>query len=302
MQRSGAIGRLRSEVVPTVSSSFVPPVEAIRMRTIAVVNHKGGVGKTTTALGLAVGLARRLRKGRRLLFIDGDAQGNASTTLLDGKAPNKPTLTAILLDDSDVAEAIRPSRYPGIDILPADPSLADCTVWLADQIGREQRLRTALETVGDPYDLVIIDAPPAMSLVSVNILHAVEELVVPVDAGAYAVMGLARLSETVEKIRRHLSHPALTIIGLVLTRVMKNRATRELEAQLRETYGKLVYDSVIPYSTHVELAAAHHRTVLEYAPKSPAAVATEALVREVLKNHGRKRVNARRSRRVDDAA
>jgi chromosome partitioning protein len=271
------------------------------MRTIAIVNHKGGVGKTTTALNLAVGLARRLRKGRRLLFIDGDAQGNASTTLLDGKAPNKPTLTHVLLDDADATEAVRPSRYPGIDILPADPSLADCTVWLADQIGREQRLRTALQPLGDPYDLVIIDAPPAMSLVSVNILRASESLLVPVDAGAYAVMGLARLQETVEKIRKHLAHPELTIIGLVLTRVMRNRATRELEAQLRETYGKLVYEATIPYSTHVELAAAHHRTVLEYAPKSPAAVATEALISEVWRNHGRKRGNARRSRRVDAA-
>ena len=178
------------------------------MRTIAVVNHKGGVGKTTTALGLSVGLARRLRKGRRLLFIDGDAQGNATATMLDGKVPNKPTLTEVLLEDDSPAdairEAIRPSRCPAIDLLPANSSLADCTVWLADQSGREQRLRNAMRTLGDPYDVVIIDAPPAMSLVTVNVLHAVEELLVPVDAGAYAVMGLARLQETVDKIRKHL--------------------------------------------------------------------------------------------------
>jgi len=254
-------------------------------------------------LSLAVGSARRLRKGRRLLFIDGDAQANATTTLLDGKAPNQPTLTQVLLDDADVSEAIRPSRYPGIDLLPADSPLADCTVWLADQIGREQRLRVALQSVSDPYDLVIIDSPPAMSLVTVNCLHAVEELLVPVDAGAYAIMGLARLQETVDKIKKHLSHPDLCIIGLVLTRMMKNRATRELEAQLRETYGKLVYATAIPYATQVEIAAAHHRTVLEYAPKSPAAVAFEALITEVLGKHGppRKNGNTRRSRGVDAA-
>ena len=114
------------------------------MRKLALVNHKGGVGKTTTALGLAIGVSRRLRKGRRVLFIDGDSQGNASSTLLDGKAPNKPTLTQVLLDEADASEAIRPSRCPGIDLLPADSTLADCTVWLADQIGRENRLRTAL--------------------------------------------------------------------------------------------------------------------------------------------------------------
>ena len=204
------------------------------MRKLALVNHKGGVGKTTTALGLAVGMARRLRPGRRLLFIDGDSQANASSTLLDGKAPNKPTLTQVLLDDADVSEAIRPSRFPGIDLLPADATLADCTVWLADQIGRENRLRAGLEQIGDPYDLVIVDAPPAMSLVSVNILHAVDELVVPVDATAYAIMGLGRLQETVDKIKKHLSHPELAIVGLVLTKVMKNRPTHDLEAQLRD--------------------------------------------------------------------
>lgn len=269
------------------------------MRSISVVNHKGGTGKTTTSLALAVGMAARLRKGR-VLFIDGDSQGNATTTLMDGKAPAKPTLTQVLLDDAGIIEAIRPSRHPRIDILPADSSLADCTVWLADQIGREQRLRTALGEIADSYELVIIDAPPAMSLVSVNILHAVEELLVPVDSGYYSVMGLARLQETVDKIRKHLAHPELCIIGLVLTRVMKNRGSRELEQQLRDTYGKLVYTSVIPYAPQVELAAAHHRTVLEYAPKSPAAVAFEALVEEVMK-HGRKRGNARRSRGIDAA-
>jgi chromosome partitioning protein len=270
------------------------------VRTIAVVNHKGGVGKTTTALGLAVGLARRLRKGRKLLFIDGDAQGNATTTLLDGKAPGKPTLTHVLLDDAEVGEAIRPSRYPGIDLLPADTSLADCTVWLADQIGREQRLRSALQNVGDGYDVVVIDSPPAMSLITVNVLNAVEELLVPVDAGAYAVMGLARLQETVDKIKRHLAHPDLAIIGVVLTRAMANRATRELEAQLRATYGKLIYASVIPYRMEVEIAAAHHRTVLEHAPKSPAAVAFEALITEVMGKHGRKKIDAPRSGRGHD--
>ena len=149
--------------------------------------------------------------------------------------------------------------------------------------------------------MVIVDSPPAMSLITVNVLHAVEELLVPVDAGAYAVMGLARLQETVDRIKKHLAHPDLAIIGVVLTRAMANRATRELEGELREAYGKLVYATVIPYGTQVELAAAHHRTVLEYAPKSPAAVAFEALITEVVGKHGRKKLDARRSGRVNAA-
>jgi chromosome partitioning protein len=206
----------------------------------------------------------------------------------------------LLEDDSPadaIREAIRPSRYPGIDLIPANTSLAECTAALANERGREQRLRNALATIADPYDWMIVDAPPAMSLVTVNCIHSVDELLCPVDAGAYAIMGLARLQETVDSIRKHLAHPDLQIIGLLLTRVMKNRATRELETQLRETYGPLVYKTSIPYATQVAIAEAHHLTVLEHAPKSPAAVAFEALITEVLGNHGRKSVDAAKSRR-----
>jgi chromosome partitioning protein len=271
------------------------------MRTIAVVNLKGGSGKTTTALSLAVGMVRHLSKRKRLLLVDGDSQANASFTMLDGHAAATPTLGEVLLDEVKITEAIRPSRVPRIDILPSAPALDDDQVWLAEQIGREQRLATALKTVEQVYDVVIIDAPPQLSLVSVNILRAVSELIVPVDAGIYSAMGLSRLQETVEKVRRHLAHTDLAIIGLVVTRAMPNRATKDLVAQLRKTYGPLVYGTVVPYSAKVEEAHARNRTVLEYAPTSPAAVAFESLIKEVMQ-HGRKtRGNARKSDRLDVA-
>ena len=116
------------------------------MRTLAVVSMKGGVGKTTLALSLAINMAKALPKRKRLLVVDSDPQGNASMTLLEGKPPADPTLSQVLLDEADVREAIRPSRHPGIDLLPADASLADCTLLLADQMGREQRLRARSET------------------------------------------------------------------------------------------------------------------------------------------------------------
>jgi len=236
-----------------------------------------------------------------MLFIDGDSQANATTTLLDGMPPELPTIAEVLIDECGILEAIRPSRIARVDILPSTPQLADCTVWLSDQIGREQRLETALQDVRGMYDLVIVDAPPSLSLVSVNILRAVSELIVPVDCGIYSVMGLSRLNDTVEKIRRHLAHPELCIIGLLISRAQRNRASRDLEAQLRETYGDLVYQAVVPFSSKVEEGVARHRTVLEYAPGSPAAVAFESLVREVLQ-HGRKRGHARRSGRIDQDA
>jgi chromosome partitioning protein len=264
------------------------------MRAIAVVNLKGGSGKTTTALCLAVGLARRLPKGKRLLLVDGDPQGNSTLTMLDGQPPAEPTLGDVLLGDVEVTEAIRPSRVAGVDLLPADAGLADATLCLTNELGREQRLKTALRSVQERYAAVIVDSPPALNLITVNILNAVSEIIVPVDAGLYSAMGLGRLQETVEKVRKHLDHDALHIIGLVVTRFMRNRASKELERQLRETYKQLVYRTVIPYSAAVEESHAHHRTVLEHAPRSTAAIAIDSLVSEVWK-HGKP--NSRRSKR-----
>lgn len=259
------------------------------MRSIAVVNLKGGSGKTTTALCLAVGLARRLSRQRRVLLIDGDPQANATMTMLDGREPDSPTLGDVLLDEAGAGEAIRPTRVPRVDLIPAEASLADCTLALADQIGRERRLRTALREVEGDYELVVVDGPPQLTLVSINILAAVDELVVPVDAGLYSIAGLGRLEVTVDQVRRHLDHSALRIAGLVLTRAQKNKATKDLEGQLREAFGPLVYKTVIPHSVKVEEAHARHRTILEWAPKSPPGAAYDRLVTEVLKHGAAKR-------------
>jgi chromosome partitioning protein len=270
------------------------------VRTIAVFNQKGGVAKTTTAINLAIGLARRLPKGKRLLLVDGDSQGNCSLTMQDGKQTTGPTIGDVLLDDVDIVEAIRPSRVPGVDLLPSHASLADATLLLTDQLGREQRLKGALREVESRYEVVVIDSPPRLDLVSVNILNAVGEILVPVDAGIYGASGLGQLQTTVERVRRHLNHADLKITGLLITRAMTNRATKDFEDQLRESYGPLVFKSVIPYDVRVEESHARHRSVLEHAPKSRAAVAYDLLIGEVLK-HGKTR-NARRSHRRDDAA
>ena len=266
------------------------------MRTIAVVNLKGGSGKTTTALCLAVGFARRRK---RVLLIDADPQANASLTLLDGAAADGPTLGDVLLDEASAAEAIRTSRVKRVDILPADARLADAALLLSEQLGRERRLRQALAG-RDDYDLVVIDSAPQMSLVTVNVLNYAAELLVPVDAGLYSIMGLARLGETVEQVRRFLDNRELRIAGMVVTRAMKNRATKDLEGQLREAYGALVCQTVIPHSVRVEEAHARHRTILEFDPRSAPALAYDRLVMEVLK-HGQSQGNARRADPADDA-
>lgn len=267
------------------------------MRTIAVVNLKGGSGKTTTSLSLAVGAAARRR---RVLVIDADPQANASLTLLDGIAADEPTLSHVLLDQVEVVEAIRPSRVRRVDILPADAKLADAALLLAEQLGRERRLRSALRAVEENYDLVVVDAAPQLNLVTINVLNTVGELIVPVDAGLYSIVGLGRLEETIDQVRRFLDNRELRIAGLVLTRTHHNRATRDLERQLREAYGDRVYQTTIPHSVRVEEAHARHRTVLEFAPKSPPALAYDRLLMEVLK-HGQPR-DARRAHPADGDA
>jgi chromosome partitioning protein len=204
-----------------------------------------------------------------------------------------------LLDESEASEAIRPSRVKRVDILPADARLADATLLLSEQLGRERRLRQALAGYDD-YDFVVIDSAPQMSLVTVNVLNYAAELYVPVDAGLYSIMGLARLGETVEQVRRFLDNRELRIAGMVVTRAMKNKATRDLEHQLREAYGDLVCQTVIPHSVRVEEAHARHRTVLEFDPRSAPSLAYDRLVMEVLK-HGQSEGNARRVDPADDA-
>ena len=249
------------------------------MRRIAVMQAKGGSGKTTTALCLAVGMARR---GMRTLLVDADSQGNASMTMLDGQGAGPPTLGNVLLGQVEASRAIRSTRVDGLDLLPADARLADAALLLADQIGREHRFRRALDPIDGDYDALVVDCPPQLSLVTVNVLAGVDEVIVPVDAGIYAVSGLGQLQQAVADVVEYLGNRTLRIAGLVLTRTHANRATRDIADQLRAAYGPLVYSASIPHSVKVEEAHARTLTVLEFAPTSAPARAYDALLSEVL--------------------
>jgi chromosome partitioning protein len=274
------------------------------MKVLAIVSMKGGVGKTTLALSLAVTMARKSAK--KLLIVDSDPQGNASMTMLSGQAPADPTLSQVLLAECEAREAIRPSRHHGIDLLPADASLADCTLLLADQMGRENRLRSALRDVEDAYDVCIIDAPPTMSLLNTNVLAAASSLIVPCDASVYSAAGIGKLDDVVQQVRRHLLNPELCIVALVIVRIQRHKAHADFERQLREHYDGLVCKATIPDSVQVQLATAKHLTIGEYAPKSAAAIAIDRLVKELTngqkfaagRDTGSHRRTARRKRRA----
>jgi chromosome partitioning protein len=252
------------------------------VRRIALVNMKGGSGKTTTATALAVGLARR---GRRTLFVDADPQANATWTLLGGRGADPPSLADVLNRLASADEAIRPTPARGLDLLPADASLGGVNVALAQQLSRDTRLRSALAAVEGRYDYLVADTSPSFNPILANVLVAGAEVVVPLDAGVYAVLGLLQLEETIAEVREAYDNRALRLAGLVLTKVARNNVSRDVEAEVRSRFGPLVYAATIPLNAKVEEAHTHGKTVTDYAPRSSAAVAYEQLVEEVI--HGR---------------
>jgi chromosome partitioning protein len=203
-------------------------------------------------------------------------------TMLEGATPEAPTLGHVLLDQVDPGDAVRATRVKGLDILPADAGLADAAMLLADHLGREKRLRIALQELTSDYDFAVVDGAPHLNLVTINVLNAVDDLIVPVDAGLYSLAGLGRLQGTVDQVKRYLDNPRLRIAGLLLTRTHNNRATKDIAGQLRDAFGGLVYSAAVPHSVRVEEAHARHRSVLEFAPTSAPAKAYESLVKEVL--------------------
>jgi chromosome partitioning protein len=270
------------------------------MRTLAVINAKGGVCKTTTALCLAAGMAKRAKGQKPVLLVDADSQAHSTLIMLEREA-DRPTLREVLMDEAEAREAIQPTRIKGLDILPAAGDLAACTTLLQDETGRELRLRRALRSVERKYSCVIVDSAPQVTLVTMAVLRAVDELIVPVDASLFALSGLGRLRDVVADVRRLLDHDTLTIIGLLLVRAQKNKQTGELESQLRRAHGSLVYKTTIPFAPVVEEAHCAYRTVMEWSPSSAVSLAYGKLIGEI--EHGR---NAKRrggrATKADDAA
>jgi chromosome partitioning protein len=252
------------------------------MRSIAWLSEKGGTAKTTSAINSAVGLAKL---GHRVLLVDADPQANATMVLLEGRPAEAPTLAHVLIDQTDAADAIRPTRTEGLDVLPSDTLLADANVALASELGRERRLKLALEGLDAGYDFVVIDTSPQRTLINVNVLNYVGEVLCPVDPGIFALSGLGTLREAVAEVARHLDNRALRLGGLVLTRTQRDNITRDVEAQLRGTFGELVFRTTIPSTTKIGEAHARFLSVLDYAPRSSGAQAYKALVSEII-GHG----------------
>jgi chromosome partitioning protein len=253
-------------------------------RVVAIANQKGGVGKTTTAINLATALAAC---GQRVLIVDLDPQGNASTGFGIERDGRHNDVYAVLIGEATIADAVVASPVPRLDVVPASTDLAGAELELIDIADRQSRLRDAIGTVATRYDYVLIDCPPALGLLTLNALVAAAAVLVPLQCEFFALEGLSHLMKSIERIRKAFN-PALEIQGVVLTMYdSRNNLCRSVERDVRDYFGDKVYRTVIPRNVRVSEAPSFGKPVLLYDMHCAGAQAYIRLAGEVLRRERR---------------
>ena len=252
-------------------------------RVLAVSNQKGGVGKTTTAINLGTALAAI---GEKVLIVDMDPQGNASTGLGVPRETRRITIYDVIVDGRSVHDAAVPTAVPGLHIIPADADMSGVEIELSQADRRSYRLRDALAGQGGEghtgYDYVLIDCPPSLNLLTLNAMAAADGVLVPLQCEFFALEGLTQLMKTIEMVRQSLN-PTLEIQGLVLTMYdRRNALSGQVAADVRSHFGDRVYDAVIPRNVRVSEAPSFGKPVLIYDLKCTGSQAYLKLAKEVV--------------------
>lgn len=257
------------------------------MRTIAIVNQKGGVGKSVTAVNLAIGLAKQ---GKKVVAIDLDAQGSLTVSLGYTEQDKLPITIATLMERTIEDEAILPTdgilhHDENIDLIPANIELSGMEVTLVNTMSRESILREYLKNIEDSYDIVILDCSPSLGMVTINALACADEVIIPVQAQFLSIKGMEQLFKTISKVKKQIN-PKLSIGGILITMAdMRTNYTKDIIALLHDTYqGKVrIFDSIIPLSVRASEISAEGKSIYAHDPSGKVAIAYENMVLEVLK-------------------
>lgn len=248
-------------------------------RIISVANQKGGVGKTTTTVNLGACLAY---DGKKVLLIDSDAQGNATSGLGVRKPDVKQDIYDVLVNEVSIKETIIKTSRENLSIVPATLQLAGAEIELTSMMARESRLKSALAEVSDEYDFILVDCPPSLGHLTINAFTASDAILIPVQCEYYALEGLSQLLNTVRLVQKHFN-PGLEIEGVLLTMYdARTNLGAEVVEEVRRYFQEKVYDTIIPRNVRLSEAPSHGKPIIDYDPRSKGAEVYQALAKEVL--------------------